>query len=94
LLREAATENTLPYVFTAQFSLSHACYLLSYPVAGWIGAAAGLGWAAAALTILAILGSAGAFLSWPRKTASGPGDAVTEEQAIEQPAEQSVQRRH
>ena len=94
LLREAATENTLPYVFTAQFSLSHACYLLSYPVAGWIGAAAGLGWAAAALTILAILGSAGAFLSWPRKTVSGPGDAVTEEQAIEQPAEQSVQRRH
>lgn len=94
LLREAATESTLPYVFTAQFSLSHACYLLSYPVAGWIGAAAGLGWAAAALTILAILGSAGAFLSWPRKTFSGPSPAVTEEQAIEQPAEQSVQRRH
>lgn len=92
LLRAASSEGTLPYVFTAQFSLSHACYLLSYPVAGWIGAAAGLGWAAAALTILAILGSAGAFLSWPRKTVSGTGPVI-EEQTVEQPAEQSVQRR-
>lgn len=76
LLREASTEGTLPYVFTAQFSLSHACYILSYPLAGWIGAAAGLGWAAAALTILAILGSAGGFLFWPGKTPLGPGPAL------------------
>ncbi|MET4901620.1 MFS transporter [Paenarthrobacter sp. CC6] len=69
LLRDASTEESRPYVFTAQFSLSHACYILSYPLAGWIGAASGLGWAALGLTILAILGSVGAFLSWPRPTA-------------------------
>lgn len=69
LLRDASTEENRPYVFTAQFSLSHACYILSYPLAGWIGAAAGLGWAALGLTILAILGSVGAVLSWPRPTA-------------------------
>ncbi|MBP1134392.1 MFS family permease [Arthrobacter sp. PvP023] len=94
LLREASTASTLPYVFTAQFSLSHACYILSYPLAGWIGAAAGLGWAAVALTILAILGSAGAFLFWPGKTPLGPDPAAIKEQTVEQPAEQSVQRRN
>jgi MFS family permease len=38
LLRDASTEDTRPYVFTAQFSLSHACYILTYPLAGWLGA--------------------------------------------------------
>ena len=92
LLRDASTEDTRPYVFTAQFSLSHACYILTYPLGGWIGAAAGLGWAALALTILAILGSAGAFLSWPRHSTTGTGRSHTEEQPIEQPAGQSAPR--
>jgi hypothetical protein len=68
-LREASTEETRPYVFTAQFSLSHACYIISYPLAGIAGAAIGLGPAALALTLLAMIGAAGAFLSWPRHTA-------------------------
>jgi MFS family permease len=88
LLREASTEETRPYVFTAQFSLSHACYIVAYPLAGWVGAAAGLGWAALALTILAILGSAGAFLSWPRHSIPGRGRPQTEEQTVEQPTGQ------
>lgn len=87
LLREASTEETRPYVFTAQFSLSHACYIVSYPLAGWLGAAAGLGWAAAVLTILAILGSAGAFLSWPRAISAETRVSVPKEKAIEQSAE-------
>ncbi|MFS0717991.1 MFS transporter [Arthrobacter sp. 1P04PC] len=86
LLRDASTEETRPYVFTAQFSLSHACYILTYPLAGWIGAAAGLGWAALALTIIAMIGSAGAFLSWPRHTAAASQEPATEEQTVEQPA--------
>jgi MFS family permease len=92
LLRDASTEETRPYVFTAQFSLSHACYIIAYPLAGWVGAAAGLGWAALALTILAILGSAGAFLSWPRNKV-GTAPSVSEEQAVEQPTGQSSPRR-
>ncbi|MGG5175935.1 MFS transporter (plasmid) [Arthrobacter sp. FW306-05-C] len=83
LLRDASTEENRPYVFTAQFSLSHACYILTYPLAGWIGAVAGLGWAALALMIIAMVGSAGAFLSWPRHTAAEPAN---EEQTVEQPA--------
>lgn len=73
LLRGASTEETRPYVFAAQFSLSHACYIVAYPLAGWLGAAAGLGPAAAALTILAILGSTGAFAAWPGRESCGAG---------------------
>lgn len=48
-------------VFAAQFALSHACWLVTYPLAGWIGAGAGL--SAAALT-LAVIGSAGLVAVW------------------------------
>ena len=85
LLRDASSEETRPYVFTAQFSLSHACYILTYPLAGWVGASAGLGWAALALTIIAMIGSAGAFLSWPRHTAADHGEAGRKDESFEQP---------
>jgi MFS family permease len=88
LLRDASTEETRPYVFTAQFSLSHACYILTYPLAGWVGAVAGLGWAALALTIIAMIGSGGALLSWPRHPAPTYQEPTIEEQPVEQPAEQ------
>ncbi len=83
LLRDASTEETRPYVFTAQFSLSHACYLLTYPLAGWLGAAAGLGWAGLALTVIAMIGSAAAFLSWPRHTAAASPEPTLEEETVE-----------
>ncbi|QSZ51377.1 MFS transporter [Arthrobacter sp. TS-15] len=91
LLRDASTEETRPYVFTAQFSLSHACYILTYPLAGWIGAAAGLGWAALALTFIAMIGSAGAFLSWSPRTAAAFRHPATEEQTLEQQDRQRVE---
>lgn len=86
LLREASTEETRPYVFTAQFSLSHACYIISYPVAGIAGAAAGLGPASLVLLILAMIGTAGAFLSWPRHTDRAAGPTESREQGDGQPA--------
>ncbi|RKO21787.1 MFS transporter [Pseudarthrobacter phenanthrenivorans] len=86
LLRDASTEDTRPYVFTAQFSLSHACYILTYPLAGWVGAVAGLDWAAVALTIIAMIGSAGAFASWPRHDTAAATEAAGKEQSVEQPA--------
>ena len=88
LLRAASTEDTRPYVFTAQFSLSHACYILTYPLAGWVGAAAGLGWAAVALTIIAMIGSAGAFASWPRHDTGEATEVRGKEQSVEQSAPQ------
>jgi MFS family permease len=38
LLRRSAHAPDRPAVFAAQFALSHACWLFTYPLAGWLGA--------------------------------------------------------
>jgi MFS family permease len=38
LLADASTPANRNLVYTAQFALSHACFLATYPIAGWIGA--------------------------------------------------------
>jgi MFS family permease len=42
LLRHSARPADRPAVFAAQFALSHACWLLTYPLAGWLGSSAGI----------------------------------------------------
>ncbi|MCR6478481.1 MFS transporter [Variovorax sp. ZS18.2.2] len=42
LLRRSAHPEDRPALFAAQFALSHACWLITYPLAGWLGAKAGL----------------------------------------------------
>lgn len=66
LLKRSAHAEDRPAVFAAQFALSHACWLVTYPVAGWLGAKAGLPAAAFALALLASLGTIAAMLLWPR----------------------------
>ena len=41
LLRRSAHAEDRPALFAAQFALSHACWLITYPLAGRLGAAAG-----------------------------------------------------
>ncbi len=65
LLRRSAHANDLPSLFAAQFSLSHACWLVSYPLAGWLGATLGLGTAWSALAALAVIGWVLAWRAWP-----------------------------
>lgn len=60
LLRRNSTEENRTAVFAAQFSLSHACFLITYPLAGVVGTALGLPWVA---LILAGLGIAAALLA-------------------------------
>lgn len=55
LLRRACAPSDHPAVFAAQFSLSHACYLLTYPVAGWLGIAVGLPLTAVLLSLLSTI---------------------------------------
>ncbi|WP_035772984.1 MFS transporter [Arthrobacter sp. Br18] len=64
LLRRTATDSTRSYLFTAQFSLSHACFMLTYPIAGWVGAAAGQPRAALLLAGIATLGTLAAIRLW------------------------------
>ena len=65
LLRRSAHAEDRPAIFAAQFALSHACWLLTYPVAGWIGAVMGLPVSALVLGSLAGAGVIGAILLWP-----------------------------
>lgn len=71
LLRRSATEGTRSYLFTAQFSLSHACFIITYPVAGWIGASAGQPAAAAVLAVVAMISTAAALKFWPAASRTG-----------------------
>ncbi|OBI91987.1 hypothetical protein A5661_26715 [Mycobacterium asiaticum] len=41
VLRRSSTPADRPAVFAAQFSLSHLCWLLTYPIAGWVATLAG-----------------------------------------------------
>lgn len=66
LLRNASTAETRNSVFAAQFSLSHACYLLTYPLAGLAGAYWGLGPAAWTLLGVAAAGAAAGAALFPR----------------------------
>ena len=53
LVRRSSREEDRPALFAAQFALSHACWLVTYPMAGWLGATAGLDVSFLALAVLA-----------------------------------------
>jgi len=65
LLRRSAEAADRPALFAAQFALSHFCWLVAYPLAGWLGAGAGMATAFTATAVLALVGAAIAFLTWP-----------------------------
>lgn len=71
LLRRTAMATTRSYIFTAQFSLSHACFIITYPVAGWMGASAGQPAAAAVLAVVAMISTAAALKFWPAASRTG-----------------------
>lgn len=57
LLADASTTANRNLVYTAQFALSHACFLVTYPIAGWLGAANLTGAAIALLILAAVVGA-------------------------------------
>jgi MFS family permease len=65
LLRRSSNPEDRPALFAAQFALSHACWLIAYPLAGWAGAALGLPVTAGILALLAVLAIAIALPVWP-----------------------------
>lgn len=69
LLRHSAHAEDRPTIFVAQFALSHACWLLTYPIAGWAGEAFGLPVTMFILGILAFSGAIVALFVWrPEET--------------------------
>ncbi|WP_201860702.1 MFS transporter [Microvirga soli] len=65
LLRRSAQADDRPALFAAQFALSHACWLLTYPLAGWLGAAAGIPTTLGVLGLVTLLGFVLAARLWP-----------------------------
>ncbi|MFB7618383.1 MFS transporter [Kitasatospora sp. NPDC056181] len=76
VLRDAVCPTDLPAVFAAQFSLSHGCWLLTYPLAGWLGATAGLPAATVVLGVLALVAGTVAARVWPAGPAPEPRTTV------------------
>ncbi len=70
VLRDHSTETDRDEVFTAQFSLSHAAFLVTYPLAGLGASTSGQAACALALSALALLGLVGAAYSWRPATAT------------------------
>ncbi|WP_299947424.1 MFS transporter [uncultured Ruegeria sp.] len=66
LLTRSAHAEDRPAIFAAQFTLSHACWLVLYPLAGWLMTRFGVSVAMAGMTAAAILGLVLVFRAWPR----------------------------
>ncbi|MGC5533521.1 MFS transporter [Streptomyces sp. SR-10] len=71
VLRASVEPNAIPGAFAAQFSLSHVAWLITYPIAGWLGTNVGFAAAWSALAALAGAGAIGALLLWPRHDGRG-----------------------
>ena len=65
LLRRSAHAEDRPAVFAAQFALSHACWLVTYPTAGWAAQGLGMGGALVLLGLMALVGVIVARAVWP-----------------------------
>jgi H+ antiporter protein len=65
LLRRSAQAEDRPALFAAQFALSHACWLLTYPLAGWLGREVGIAMTLAVLGLVTLIGFGLAAWLWP-----------------------------
>ncbi|MEU6577938.1 MFS transporter [Streptomyces sp. NPDC046805] len=71
LIRRSAPPEERTAAFAAQFSLSHGCWLLTYPLAGWLGATAGLEPAVVVLGAIALASGLLAGRVWPSRETVG-----------------------
>ncbi|SIS21281.1 MFS transporter [Williamsia sterculiae] len=86
VLRRSSADTDRAAVFAAQFSLSHACWLVGYPIAGWVATGAGYPLTWSILLCLTVVGTVVAARCWPRSDPSalphvhtsdaGPGHLV------------------
>jgi MFS family permease len=65
LLQRSASKEDRPAYFAAQFALSHACWLITYPLAGWLSSAFGLQAAFLGLCVLVTLSVTAGYFAWP-----------------------------
>lgn len=67
LLKRSAHSEDRPALFAAQFTLSHSCWLITYPLAGWSMSQLGMAPSLLILNALAIVGVCYALWQWPAR---------------------------
>lgn len=67
LLRRSAVPGDRPALFAAQFALSHAAWLLTYPLAGWTATRGGLPLALVVLGTIGLVAALVAAVLWPHR---------------------------
>lgn len=70
LIQRSADPEERPALFAAQFSLSHLCWLATYPIAGVLGSITGTPTIAIVLAAIAASSTSAAALLWPTDTAA------------------------
>lgn len=92
VIRRSVPTDSLPQAFAAQFSLSHLAWLITYPIAGWMGTSAGLTPTWATLLAGAVIGAVAARILWPTELQQEALAAPTasSEQLASGPAPESV----
>lgn len=70
VIRSAAAAPDRPALFAAQFSLSHACWLITYPLTGWVGSGAGFTVSWTVLGGVAVVAALIAWAAWPASAES------------------------
>ncbi len=65
LLQRSCHDSDRPALYSAQFALSHACWLIAYPLAGWLSAGLGLSAAFAGLAMLVVASTVAGAVLWP-----------------------------
>ena len=65
LLRRSSHPEDRPALFAAQFALSHACWLVTYPLSGWLMTVFGIVTALTGMALLAAIGALVAVKLWP-----------------------------
>lgn len=65
LLKRSAGVSDRPAIYAAQFALSHGCWLIAYPLAGWVGGTFGLTVAFLILGLVSIVSTIAAVILWP-----------------------------
>lgn len=65
LLRRSSNDENRASLFAGHFAASHACWLISYPLAGWAGSAFGLVTASWIMAAIAGVGVLLAMVFWP-----------------------------
>ena len=67
LIKQSGNDEDRPALFAAQFSLSHACWLITYPLTGWAGARLGLSPTFFILSVIAGMALLACSIVWRRE---------------------------